>query len=118
MPAPQETHKLARGLGRLIRSKSGSPWLWQKWDRRQKKWVTVPTNEVNRSKAEQFAYQQAAIRNGQPLHARNVHILFSTVAADYIAARREGRDCKKLRPSSLLKLKGFWIRVTPSGRLR
>jgi len=106
MPGPQETHKLARGLGRLIRSKSGSPWLWQRWDRRQNKWVTVPTNELNRSKAEQFAYQQAAIRNGQPLHTRNVRVLFSTIAEDYILARREGRDCKKLRPSSLLKLKG------------
>jgi len=106
MPAPREVHKLARGMGRLIRSQSGSPWLWQRWDRRQKKWITTPTNEVNRSKAEQFAYQQAAMRNGQPVHARNVHILFSAVADDYVAVRREGSEYKRLRKSSMLKLTG------------
>ena len=106
MPAPKEVHKLARGMGRLIRSQSGAPWIWQRWDKRQNKWVTSPTNEINRSRAEQFVYQQAAMRNGQPLHARSTRVLFSGVAGEYCSARREGRDCKRLRKSSMLKLMG------------
>ncbi|MCK4658723.1 MAG: site-specific integrase [Phycisphaerae bacterium] len=66
----------------------------------------MPTKELNRSRAEQFAYQQAAIRNGFPVHAANVRVLFSTVAGDYVTARREGHECKKLRKSSMLKLTG------------
>ncbi len=106
MPAPRETYKLARGVGRLIRTSPRSPWTWQRWDQRQKKWVTTPTNERNRSRAEQFAYQQVALRNGSPVHAAEVRVLFSTVASDYITARQEGRDCKRLRKSSMLKLVG------------
>lgn len=103
MSAPTEVHKLARGMGRLIRTTSNSAWLWQRWDRRQKKWVSTRTNEYNRSRAEQIVYQQAAIQGGNRNASRHARILFDSIAEEYLTARREGRDCKKLRPSSLLK---------------
>ena len=104
MPAPREVHKLARGMGRLIRTTSNSAWLWQRWDRRQRKWVSTRTNEYNRSRAEQFVYQQAAIQGGNKNARRHAQVLFETIAEEYLTARREGRDCKKLRLSSLLKV--------------
>lgn len=106
MPAPREVFKLPRRMGRLIRTSRQSAWIWQRWQRRLGKWVATPTHEVNRSRAEQFAYQQFALGGSQtPLTTRS-RILFSTIAGDYVAARKEGRTCRKLRPSSLLKLRG------------
>lgn len=106
MPAPAETSKLARGMGRLIPHTSNGPWTWQAWNGRRKKWTTTSTNEVNRAKAEQFAFQQMAIRDGSTFRAHGVEILFLTVADEYITAREHGHNCKRLRPSSMLKFTG------------
>ena len=106
MPAPVEKHTLARGVGWIERYTRGGAWTWRRPKPRSKGRINVPTHEVNRSRAEQFAYQQAAMRNGQPLHVRNARVLFSVVADDHVNARREGRDCRRLRQSSMLKLTG------------
>jgi len=75
-------------------------------DARLGKRVYTPTNEVNRSKAEQFVYQQLAVQENSKLRLQGVNLLFSTVAEEYIRFRSEGRRAKKLRPSSLTKLRG------------
>ena len=95
MPAPAEIFKLPRGMGRLIRYLANGPWTWQSWDRRRQKWATTPTHEVNRSRAEQNVYQQIALRDGEKFRYQGVSILFTTVADAYMAARKEGRNCKK-----------------------
>jgi len=91
-------------MGRLIRHTANGPWLWQRWDRRLKKWTYLPTKQVNRSQAEQFVYQQVATQDGDRFRYQGLTILFSTVADEYLAARRVGRGVKRLRPESLRKL--------------
>ncbi len=105
MPAPHESFKLPRGMGRLVRYTANGLWTWQRWENRLNKWVNTATNESNRSRAEQYAFQQAAIRNGEKFRYQGVNILFTTVADEYVQVRTVGRGCKKLRPSSIQKLK-------------
>lgn len=104
MPAPRETHKLARGVGRMFRTSPRSSWIWQRWGRHQNKWVSEPTGIVNRGQAEQWIYQQMALRDGETFVQRGVKVLFKEVAASYIEARRTGDNCKRLRQSSILKI--------------
>ncbi len=104
MPAPKAKHKLAYRLGRMIRTSTNGPWIWQRWDKHGKKWVTIPTNRLNRSEAEQWVYQQAAMRTGETFVQRGVKVLFSEVANSYTEARRTGDNCKRLRASSILKI--------------
>lgn len=104
MPQPIDQFKLPRGMGRLIRYTPNGPWAWQRWDRRLDKWISSPTEKVNRSEAEQWVYQQVATRNDDRFRYQGITILFSTVTDEYVAARREGRGIKRLRHESLRKL--------------
>ncbi len=103
MPAPAETLKLPRGMGRLIRHTQAGPWTWQRWDPRCKKWTCRPTGEANRSKAEQFVYQQAAVRDEEKFRYQGIAVLFSTLADEYVEARSTGRGSKNLRPTRRLR---------------
>lgn len=99
-----QTYKLAPGVGRMIRTSRRGAWIWQRWDKRQDKWITRPTKTANRARAEQWIYQQAAMRDGDTFVQRGVKVLFREVADSYTEARRTGDNCKRLRPSSLLKI--------------
>ena len=104
MAAPRFTHKLPRGLGRLIRTSPNAPWLWQRWEKRAKKWIVTPTRQTNRSLAEQFVYQQRLLDNGSLVAMKDAPVLFAHVAERYLENRKNGIDAKKLRRSSLRKL--------------
>ena len=105
MPSPIDEFKLPRGMGRLIRYTDNGPWAWQRWDRHLKKWTCTPTKEINRSRAEQFVFQQVATKDNDRFRYQGITILFSTAADEYLAARRAGHGIKRLRPESLRKLK-------------
>src|SRR5437867_9922194 len=105
MPAPVETRKLTRGLGRLIRHTAGGAWSWQYWDRRASKWTTRATGEINLSLAQQWVTQQAAMRLTRASSPRAKTILFRVAAEEYEQARKDGDRCVRLRPSSIRRLK-------------
>ncbi len=104
MASPVETFKLPCGMGALIRHSPNGPWTWQWYDKRRGKNVCTPTNELNRSKAEQWVYQQAAIRPSTGFRYQGLKVLFTTLAGEYVKARSEGVRCKKLRPTSIISL--------------
>lgn len=100
-----EQFKLCRGMGRLKRYSRNGGWTWERWDRRQRKWVGAATSHRNRSKAEQWVYQQVASRDDLDGRHSEIALLFSTVADEYYAARELGRDLAPLRPASLKRLR-------------
>jgi integrase len=102
MPGPVQKHKLQRGMGSLIRYSKTGPWTWQRRDSRAKKWIRISTGEVNRTKAEQKVYQLAVAKK-ITRQATSPALLFSTVASEYIEARKIGLGCKRLRPESIRK---------------
>jgi integrase len=106
MPGPVETFRLPRGMGSLVRYTSNAPWTWRHWDDRVKDTISTPTNEINRSKAEQFVYQQLALRDATKFRLQGVGLKFSTVTQEYSAVRATGRGCKKLRESTITALQG------------
>jgi hypothetical protein len=71
---------------------------------RRNKWSCSSTNEVNKSRAEQWLYQQVATRDADKYRYQGINILFTTVSEEYLQARTIGRGCKKLRASSLEKV--------------
>ena len=104
MAKPCETYKLRKGLGVLRRFVPNGPWSWRHWDNRLKTTISTPTNEVNRAKAVDFVYQQAALRNDKKFRYQGTKLLFSTVAKEYVKIRPEGLRAEKLQPSSIRKL--------------
>lgn len=78
-----------------------APGPGKRWDSRRKKWVGENTGQSNRSKAEQWVYQQVATRAGGTFRAEGIDILFATVADEYVKARTFGQNCHCLRASSL-----------------
>jgi integrase len=106
MPAAIDRVKLPSGMGCLLRYTPGGAWLWQTWDRRRKTWVYESTGQINRSKAQQWACQQFALRRDGRPHVVGTVLLFSTVAEQYVNARSTGEGCKKLEDRSVRSLKG------------
>jgi len=104
MASAIESFKLPRGMGRLKRFSRNGPWTWEHWDARRKKHVGENTGERNRSNAEQFVYQQIAVRAGTKFRAEGIDILFTTVVNECISARTNGHGCTRLRASSLKRL--------------
>ena len=117
MAKPIETRKLQRGLGRLNRFSANGPWTWQRWDRCRNQWVTKCTGEVNPSAAQQWVIQQAAMLSTRKQGGRLPSVPFAEVAKTYLAARRDGDRCTKLRTSTLERyqtsLNAFEQFVTP-----
>jgi len=106
MPGPSETFHLPRGMGSLVRYRPGACWTWRCWDQRVKGSTSIQTYESNRSKAEQFVYQQSALRDSSKRRLHGVALLFSTVAEEYVAVRSSGRAHKKLRATTIMSLRG------------
>ncbi len=103
MPGPTERFKLPRGLGTLIRYSRTGTWTWERRDSRRNRWDRRDTKQINRSRAEQFVYQlvasNEAIRHRKP----DAVVLFSTIAEEYVSARKNGRHSKRVRPATLVK---------------
>jgi integrase len=106
MPAAIDKVKLPNGMGCLLRYTASGAWLWQTWNARRKKWVYESTNEINRSKAQQWACQQFALRRDGRPHVVGTVLLFATVAEQYVKARSAGEGCKKLEQRSIRSLSG------------
>lgn len=105
MGRPVDKFKLPTGMGALLRYAANGPWTWQRYDRQRKKNTCTPTHQINRSKAEQFVYQEIAKRDSQKCRLQGATILFASVADEYGAAREQGRYRSKLRGASLQKLR-------------
>jgi len=105
MASARETFKLPDGMGHLKRYSRNGPWTWEPWDARRNRWgKNEKTGQRNRSKAEQWVYQQVAARAGRTFRAEGIDILFTTAVDEYVTARTNGHDCIRLRPSSLKRL--------------
>lgn len=105
MAGPKERFKLARGMGSLIRYSATGCWTWERRDSRNARWLRIDTEEVNRSRAEQWVYQKAATDRIMGRKLPDAAILFSTVVNEYIGARKNGCGCKPLRKAAILKVK-------------
>jgi len=105
MPGPKERFKLPRGMGSLIRYSTTGCWTWERRDSRNARWLRIDTEEVNRSKAEQWVYQRAATDRIIGRHLPDASILFATVVDEYVAARQNGCGCKRVREATILKIK-------------
>ena len=104
MAGPKERFKLPRGMGSLIRYSRTGTWTWERRDSRRKKWNRRDTKQINRSKAEQFVYQLVASNEAIRYRAPDAVLLFTTIADEYVGARRDGRRCKRVRPATLVKI--------------
>jgi integrase len=98
---PTERFKLPRGLGALIRYSRHGAWTWERRDSRRNRWDRRNTKQVNRSRAEQLVYQWVAANEATRHRAPDAVLLFDTVADEYVAARRDGRRCKRVRPATI-----------------
>ena len=105
MADPTERFKLPRGMGSLIRYSATGCWTWERRDSKNARWLRGDTEEINRSKAEQWVYQQVATDRVMGRRLPDASILFTTVVSEYIGARKEGRGCKRLRKAAILKIK-------------
>lgn len=105
MAGPNERFKLPRGMGSLIRYSVTGCWTWERRDSKNARWLRVDTEEVNRSKAEQWVYQRVATDRVLGRRLPDASILFSTVASEYIGARQKGRGCKRIRTATILKIR-------------
>ena len=103
MPGPTDRFKLPRGLGALIRYSSSGTWTWERRDSRREKWDRRDTKHINRSKAEQFVYQLVASNEAIRHRTPDAVLLFSTIADEYVSARKNGRQSKRVRPATLVK---------------
>lgn len=105
MAGPKERYKLPRGMGALIRYSATGCWTWERRDSKNARWLRVDTEEVNRSKAEQWVYQQAATDRVMGRRLPDASILFSTVVKEYIGARKNGCGCKRVRAATIRKIR-------------
>ena len=105
MAGPTERFKLPRGMGSLIRYSATGCWTWERRDSKNARWLREATEQVNRSKAEQWVYQRAATDRVMGRRLPEASILFSTVVTQYIDARKYGCGCKRVRAATVLKIR-------------